>query len=522
MKRLEQIIIGCLTFMLVACQQNEVVAPLEEAVELTLKLGVLDNASRGNVTDYPYNTANWSSAEKLVDGRFLYKVSVYLVDTQGKVVACKDKMVDNQATEVIVEFEKSPNLKRGIYTLMAVANHGDYTMNGITYVSGLKADWGTIGVGSEDDMLLGKKISSSMDNISPKDVVQPLSLMKEIELHAGSNMVEGELVRTFARLRIEVKNNSSNAPLKINGLTFSSNFAQKEAYVFHDGQNDRYLASKGVPVSTSPDALQPLTPDADESFMTIGTQQSAVVFDSYLLESKVTEAEEYKYTLDLAYEGVKANVDTYKTNGTTIKKASSLKINNESYFLIYNEKSKRFLSANGNTATNATFTLSNDVVLSKDNVWKIENNTSSYSLKNVGNGLYLQSPTSSGIGLSETKANYSFTGDSNIRINGGNYYVAVKADKAYGNQNYNADDVKFTFYEVVKTTASQTSQTIKYDTPITLTTIDPITQQSSPTTAIKRNDFINVLITVSYNPVAGNLEFEVANWSPGGGNVEFD
>lgn len=522
MKRLEQIIIGCLSLILVACQHQEVVEPLEEGVKLILKLGVQANASRGNVTDFPSNTTNWTQAEKVVDGRFLYKVSVYLVDAQGKVVACQDKTVDNQATEVVVEFGKSSQLKRGIYTLMAVANHEDYTIDGTTYQSGLKTAWGTIRVNADDDVLLNKKISSSTDNVSPQNVVQPLSLRKEIELHAGNNVVEGELVRTFARFRIEVKNNSGNVPLKINGLTFSSNFAQKEAYVFHDGQNDRYLAPKGVPVSTSPDALQPFTPDADESFMTIGTQQSAVVFDSYLLESKVAEGEEYKYTLDLAYEGVKANVDTYKTNGTPIKKASSLKINNESYFLIYNEKSKRFLSANGNTATNATFTLSNDVVLSKDNVWKIENNTSSYSLKNVGNGLYLQSPTSSGIGLSETKTNYSFTGDSNIRINGGDYYVAVNADKAYGNQNYNADDVKFTFYEVVKTTASQTSQTIKYDTPITLTTIDPITQQSSPTTAIKRNDFINVLITVSYNPVAGNLEFEVANWSPGGGNVEFN
>ena len=63
---------------------------------------------------------------------------------------------------------------------------------------------------------------------------------------------------------------------------------------------------------------------------------------------------------------------------------------------------------------------------------------------------------------------------------------------------------------------------ISYNKPITLTTIDPITQQSSAATAIKRNDFINVLVTVSYNPEAGTFEFYVQDWNSGGGSVDFE
>ena len=87
----------------------------------------------------------------------------------------------------------------------------------------------------------------------------------------------------------------------------------------------------------------------------------------------------------------------------------------------------------------------------------------------------------------------------------------------------NSNGSKFQFYKVNKTAISTGGNgSISYNTPITLTTIDPITQQPSPTTIIKRNDFISVLVTVSYNPVAGNLEFEVTNWSTGGGDVEFN
>ena len=63
---------------------------------------------------------------------------------------------------------------------------------------------------------------------------------------------------------------------------------------------------------------------------------------------------------------------------------------------------------------------------------------------------------------------------------------------------------------------------LSYDTPIILSTIDPVTQQSSSTKAIKRNDYINVLVTVSYNPVAGQFDFWVQDWNTGGGNVEFN
>lgn len=57
---------------------------------------------------------------------------------------------------------------------------------------------------------------------------------------------------------------------------------------------------------------------------------------------------------------------------------------------------------------------------------------------------------------------------------------------------------------------------------VTLTTIDPETAVSSPVTAIRRNDFINILISISYNEKSGEIEFKVKDWNAGGGDIEFN
>ena len=498
MKRLEQIILGCLSLILVACQHQEEVEPLEEAVELTFKLNLKDSQSRAEVNP------------DLVDGKVFQNLSVYLLDA-NKIIKAKQEgiEVDNLSEKTVTFTKDRFTLTRGMYTLMAVANHP----------SSWKCD--------TYNELMGKTITASSDNIIPKDVVQPLSLMKEIELHAGNNVVEGELIRTFARFRIEVKNNSSNAPLKINGLTFSSNFAQTEAYVFHNGLDDRYLPSKGAPVSTSSRALQPFTKDEGKSFKTIDKQQSAVVFDSYLLESKAAEGGKYEYTLNLTYEGVSQITYKYEPNwNTLINRVEDLNVSSDSYFLIYNSNNnrKRYLSARDGKVVSAELSNSSTTV-SEANVWQLisTGTNNQYYIKNVSSGLYMQSPGSSAISLGSSRVPFSFSNGITI-LN--NMYIYMNSDdqkSIYGGTNSNSSGSKFKFYKVNKTAISTGGNgSISYNTPITLTTIDPITQQSSPAKAIKRNDFINVLVTVSYNPVAGNLEFEVANWSTGGGEVEFN
>ncbi|MGM9747365.1 MAG: hypothetical protein ACI3ZN_01065, partial [Candidatus Cryptobacteroides sp.] len=75
----------------------------------------------------------------------------------------------------------------------------------------------------------------------------------------------------------------------------------------------------------------------------------------------------------------------------------------------------------------------------------------------------------------------------------------------------------YVFYKV-----NRDESEAKYESPITLQTIDPVTAVVSPVNTIARNDFINVLVTVSFNKDNGMFEFEVKDWNSVSGDIEFN
>lgn len=509
----------CLLLIVTACQNG--VDDVEDGVSLSLKLAT-SQLTRGAATDYPSDSSKWSQAEKAVDGRFLYNISVYIVDNQGQIVARQENIsVDGQVSETIVEFDHSYNIKRGIYTIMAVANNKSYSVDNTTYQSGLLNEWAS----QNYESLMGNQIAGNNYNISPKNVIQPLSMMKEVELHAGSNMIVGELVRTFARIRIEVKNNSGNLPLKINSLSFSQNFTQKKAYVFDDGTERKYFGDKGAPSSTSNTALQPFVSD-NSGAKIINAQTSAVVFDSYLLESKANPGQTYQYTLDMAYDYTATTVVFSTTGNNAISDSNtfnnSLAVGEEGYFLFKSSTHNRYLSGGESKVETASFTDLKSLLAR--NIWlvkKVANN--SYTIQNVESGLYMQTPENNSVTLGNNSKNFSFSTRNGITMySGTNNYVGM--DSSYNVKRYNNNrdsNCRFNIYRVTKNESSGAGQ-IKYNTPIVLTSIDPISQQSTKVTAIKRNDFINILITVSYNPQSGEFDFNVEDWHSGGGEIEFN
>ena len=67
-----------------------------------------------------------------------------------------------------------------------------------------------------------------------------------------------------------------------------------------------------------------------------------------------------------------------------------------------------------------------------------------------------------------------------------------------------------------------TYKTPAYSDPIILTTIDPGTSIPMPVNTIKRNDFINITVSVVYNKEFGDFEFEVKPWKEVSGDIEFN
>ncbi|MBQ5664052.1 MAG: hypothetical protein IIV19_06465, partial [Bacteroidaceae bacterium] len=63
---------------------------------------------------------------------------------------------------------------------------------------------------------------------------------------------------------------------------------------------------------------------------------------------------------------------------------------------------------------------------------------------------------------------------------------------------------------------------VTHEETIPIRIIDKATGEASPLTAIRRNDFIEILVNVSYNEKTGDVQFEVTNWDEVNGEVTFD
>ena len=94
-------------------------------------------------------------------------------------------------------------------------------------------------------------------------------------------------------------------------------------------------------------------------------------------------------------------------------------------------------------------------------------------------------------------------------------YGTVYGHSGTSNQNYR----NFVLYKVEGGTMSSTKT---HTETIPINILDNETGQSSAMTSIRRNDFVQVLVNVSYNEKTGDLNFEVADWEKIDGEVTFD
>ena len=100
------------------------------------------------------------------------------------------------------------------------------------------------------------------------------------------------------------------------------------------------------------------------------------------------------------------------------------------------------------------------------------------------------------------------------------YFLSVDGSSVVGhNSSSNQNRRNFYLYKVEKASAS-TSVTKQATIPINI--VNPTTGLATPLTAIRRNDFVEVLVNVSYNDKTGDIDFEVADWDQVDGEVTFD
>lgn len=381
--------------------------------------------------------------------------------------------------------------------------------------------------------------------IRPGDVSIPLSSTHILNLISGQNHATAELKHTSARVRVELRN-YSDLPLTINNLAFSSNFTQSTSYLFSrtDGENyaienDHY--GKGAPVVTDDNAITAFTPGR------ILTKEdgTTTLFDGLIYESRDL-TNNYTYTIDITYKGL-GDLNNYglKNNGQSVSTPDDVAAQGP-YFLIRRSTAFSYLYVENDKVYASTGSYTPQEILDRcqqnnyyyNYVWELVPSGSSYRLRNVQTGDYIERIRSNNreyeyyrLGTTTETDSDTFTLETN------NGFLLFRSDyyrnhSWYGNDAYintrgtdntlvvgwngNGEWSQFALYPL------DAHRSLNAYNEVVLRTIDKTSGVVSDVHEIERNDYIRILVEVSYNPDKGDFDFIVNDWETGGDEITFN
>lgn len=554
--------------------------------------------------DHPENMAVGALA---VDGRIMAELIVLIVK-DGKIVAYREI---NKGSPDLDEdngfLDDSGNVDRNlVYSSRAKvsfshfnAKHGETVGRGDCKIYAAALPYGDIAEKYYSDLFKGFRqvrdmlnegktvdfdkiyatkidISSSVDGevsdfpfLYPK-VGQWLSGETSTTLHYGKNKARLELLRTAARIRLEITNNSSQ-PLRMNHLAFSDKFTRKDSWLFSrsDKSLNYYSTDLGAPAVESNRAIISFTGSVENPVI-IDSGKRTAVFDGYINENRDLQ-NPFTYSLSVYYDGMEAQ---FRADGSMSSSPDDLKDGATFYIGKYQrleflyhwfsgtDDRKEIIRTDGGTNeaifynpdmnyiwqvehldgdADGVFVLRSLSTLHETKSYvsapeypsKTDDSDKNYTDPETGEIFNYGSPivlTDNMKRVARLKAISCANGSMALKVvdrNGNdinlrnskfpespvlmNVYGGIaKKDIAFWPQESDAlpDNNLFQFYPVHSVVGDATTMTVK--------------ENGTAITEIKRNDFIRIHLKVSYNKNIGQFEFEVAPWDSKKTETTFD
>lgn len=389
----------------------------------------------------------------------------------------------------------------------------------------------------------------NLDNVAKKQP-QPLSLVEHLDLHPGQNVIDCKLERTYVRVRIEVENNSGTNDLSVYDLNFCDWFTQRAVYLLDDPDNRErnYDLTYATGLGARKGALDPDTNDAivkfsgtSESPVIIDEKSSKVIYDGYIFGSLLGtdpvsgQDSTYFYKLGLKYDGVEV-ITSISVNETPITAVEDFSdkyyliqpvIRNNTSFIYENDQKQLYSNKNLESVK---------LILDEGGlsyVWHMEKKESAenaYDIQNMGSEHYVGEPDGANQPCNVITASYPYfifsdmTNGMRLKFHDKDQYWNQFnfSDPSYGSgigwwKNPDDDGAPFRLYQV-----DITKERADFNKPIIVETIDQETSHVSPVKNIKRNDFLNILVSVTYNGKKGDFEINsVLDWNTSDNEIEF-
>lgn len=493
-----------------------------------------DDPQKGNGKEsicISLNTSNIAEtkAGTAKDGDVMNNIYIWIADGSDKIVysgsyadgssvGCSFELADDGKTATAT----FTNVERGDYTLYVIANLPD-DLSGLT--SKTTADNFKNAV--LPDLVANKPPFTDADGM-------PLSMRQSIHVGPGMNTVETHLVRVCGRIRVTVRNMTTDKNIFIQSFQLTDK-NPSTGYIFHKDDH-------GTPAGITFGAFDSYELTGSQATRYIAPGGEDTYIDQYLYETGLTGMGKLGFEIvGGIYEDdvTEANL-TEVVVSTTYSEGSIITTGHdtETQYLIVNGGGLYYLYEDGTTPrlnymTDATKSgLISSGKIGEVNInkylWTFTSTGNTSGLRNVSDGRYIVINNNS-VTLSADSNTFNVDNEnatSGFRFYSEGYYMysnngtlSVRDNGISSSNRYwkliPVTEIKVTEKQLdgALNNFSKTNESITY-----------IDQYGLPVTLehICRNDDINVVINVFYSPESGVLYFRVEDWTDVSNNTTFD
>lgn len=461
-------------------------------------------------------------------GDAMNNVHIWIADSEGKISyngSYSANYNDRDKSFVFADGNKTAtaefiNVERGDYKLYVVANL-PASLSELTSKT------------SVDDEFLNAVLPGLDGNKPPFTDADgmPMSLVKDISVGPGVTEVEAELVRVCGRVRVTIRNMTTDKNIFLQSLKLTDK-NPSTGYLFHKEDH-------GTPAD--------ITFGEFSSFELIGTETDDFVapgdektyIDQFLYETGLTGMGTLGFEIvgGIYGDGDK-NVDVEEVYKETMTRGEETASHDEgTKYLIRNASGNFFLKYDG-TSLSAESRPNIDILLNDANLnqylWEFSGSGSPAKLKNSGSGKYLKISPFMGPSIADDgdydHIDINFVEASNglnIYTSSG-YLLYYSAGLAY---NYFEPKDRGNVTNCWKLIPVEKTIDVERKLKDALINFDKsnssityIDQYGLPVTLehICRNDDVNIVINIFYSPESGVLYFEVEDWSDVKNDTTFD
>lgn len=437
-------------------------------------------------------------------GDEIKSLRIWLVDKDGKIARVITSAAGSPATGedgitmtgVGTASAQFINVERASYTLYFVAN---------------------------SDALSSYTAGATIDDAFKKATIDyeygingmPLSVVKEIHVVPGKNMISASLVRICAKIHVTVRNSTLDKMIWIKDISLND-IRPDKTYLF---EQDSFFPGAGYEELEKMTTIIGLEPNTEITYPAV-----------YLFETDKALGIKIRGGVFAGTQTSEPNVITKDISSYSFEETSE-SLNEGNQYLVMNKSMRYLLKGHQSGSVGIDFLASGDgpknhLLASsdiEDYIWQYEPS----DLKNIGQKKYLRN-SSGKLDLGTSIDNFTFSGDktNGYTISSGGNYIWNNAGTLDFNNKGKSPQNQWYFYKVNSITTTEevfdgAEALINYSDNY-LSHIDPDFGIAVPLQRIKRNESIDIRVNIFFNKNTGKLDFKTEIWKTVDNETTFD